>query len=194
MFNRGIFVFIVSGFILLAALVDLRAQSLPAKHISKQESIWLGFISQTRVSDKFGIWTDLHLRMTDQFTNRMGTEIYRFGGTYYISDNIRASLGYAHVRHHIAKDGLIRPEHRPWQQIQWYNNYQKANTMQWFRFEQQFLRDMENGIMNDDYGLTMRFRYNFNHFYPLTGHKIETGTPFTVLNNELHINMGNNVV
>src|SRR5262249_39254681 len=117
-----------------------QAQTLQ-KHIRSREQSWVGYFTQTRLSNKFGIWADIHYRQTDNFVDRPYQFLFRPALIYYIKDNLRVNLGYALSEYFPAK-GLhtTRPEHRPWQQIVWNQKYPGLTTTQWLRFEQRFVR------------------------------------------------------
>ena len=93
------------------------AQLQKVQKIYKQ--IWLGYFNQTRFTDKWGMWTDLHLRTKEDFTNRFSQVIVRVGLTYYLNDVTKFTLGYAWVNLYPGDNHkkISQPEHRPWQQI-----------------------------------------------------------------------------
>ena len=89
--------------------------------------VWLGYFNQTRFSNKWGSWTDLHLRTKEDFFNNFSTGIIRLGLTYYLDDATKLTAGYAYVNFFPADNHqkVSQPEHRPWQQIQWHTAIQK---------------------------------------------------------------------
>src|SRR5688572_8443444 len=90
------------------------------KHIESREQLWFGYFNQTRFSKRFGLWTDIHYRLTDNFATRPFQFMIRPAATYYIKDNLRLNIGYAWVQHFPAEGmSTTRTEHRPWQQIWW---------------------------------------------------------------------------
>jgi hypothetical protein len=42
----------------------------PTKDIHSREQLWLGYFNQTRITNKFGLWLDVHYRRTDNFVDR----------------------------------------------------------------------------------------------------------------------------
>src|SRR5690349_5671331 len=100
-------------------------QAPPAeKHIHEREQLWLGYFNQTRLSNKWGLWLDVHYRMTDNFVQTPFQLLIRPAVTYFIKDNLRVNVGYAHVNH-FPPEGMstTRIEHRAWQQIWWNQKY-----------------------------------------------------------------------
>jgi hypothetical protein len=39
--------------------------------IDTQEQVWVGYFNQTRFTNKSGMWVDLHLRFTGNFTDHL---------------------------------------------------------------------------------------------------------------------------
>jgi hypothetical protein len=88
------------GSILFLGTNQLQAQTQPvSKQIHEQGQVWLGFFNQTRLSEKFSLWVDLHARRTDLF-DRWSTTIVRPGITYHLPHHINFTAGYAYVSHY----------------------------------------------------------------------------------------------
>jgi len=165
------------------------------KNTETREQTWFGYFNQTRFTKRSGMWLDLHLRLTNNFIEQKNLSIIRAGYTYYLSDQVRLTAGYAYVTQYGLKEGEPdAPEHRPWQQIQWIEKKKGFNMMQWFRAEQRFRSKIENNSPSGDYNFNWRFRYNISFTIPLKGHEVKAKTPFLFLNDELHINAGKNIV
>ena len=158
---------------------------------------WFGYFNQTRFSNKWGLWTDLHLRTKEDFFTNFSQNILRTGLTYYLNDDTKLTAGYAYVTHFPADNhkNISQPEHRPWQQIQWHSRFSKLRLMQWFRLEERFRRK----ILNDDelaegYNFNFKLRYNFFFMFPLSKQKFLPNTVSAVVNNEVHVNFGKQIV
>ena len=65
------------------------------KNIIESEQLWLAYFNQTRFTERSGLWVDLHLRMTDDFAERMSQDLLRVGYVYYLHDHVRLTAGYA---------------------------------------------------------------------------------------------------
>lgn len=185
------FTFFLTSFL---AVHQTRAQATE-KNIEEREQTWLGYFNQTRFTKKSGAWVDLHYRLTGDFTHERSVNIARVGYIYYLSDQVRLMAGYAYAKHfsHAANTPDI-PEHRPWQQIQWFDKKNGFNLMQWFRIEQRYRRKVTDGALADDYNFNWRLRYNFAFTLPLKGKQVVAKTPFLFFNDEVHINAGKNIV
>jgi hypothetical protein len=172
-----------------------QAPPAPAKHIENREQLWLAYFNQTRFSNKFGLWADVHYRMTENFAGRPFQLLIRPALTYFIKDNLRVNVGYAFVSHYPAEGSTTtRFEHRPWQQIWWNQKYTGLTTLQWLRLEQRFNERVVSDVKEDGYNYNFRVRYNFSFLIPLTGTEIKAKTPFATIGNELFLNFGDRVV
>jgi len=164
------------------------------KNIEYSEQTWIGYFNQTRFTNKSGIWVDLHWRLTDNFINEKALGIVRFGYTYYINDQVRATAGYAFANHFSYRDGVPDyPEHRPWQQIQWVEKKSWLTLMQWVRLEERFRRKIEDGELRSDYNFNYRVRYNMAFTIPLKGKQVAAKVPFIFINDEVHLNFGDEI-
>ena len=169
----------------------------PQKKYNVDQQTWVGYFNQTRLSNKWGLWLDLHFRQKENFVEEAHQAIVRPGIIYYLSDRARLSSGYAFVNHFPAKghEDISQPEHRIWQQLQWMQKHPGFNTMQWIRLEERFRRKIEdNNNLASGYNFSYRLRYNFALMIPLSGKTIEPKTIFLFLNDELHVNFGKEIV
>ncbi|HMR57884.1 MAG TPA: DUF2490 domain-containing protein, partial [Cyclobacteriaceae bacterium] len=158
-----------------------------------RQQTWTAYFNQTRLSDKWGLWADVHFRLTDNFTNRLGLSIFRIAPVYYLTDQTRVSSGYGYITSYNTDPIPDLPEHRVWQQIQWFEKKKWFTTAQYFRIEERFRRTPVAGEVSEDYTFSWRFRYNFAITIPLTRKTVEPKTPFLFLNDELHISAGKHI-
>ncbi|MDB5261614.1 MAG: hypothetical protein JWQ14_895 [Adhaeribacter sp.] len=167
----------------------------PTKQLTDREQVWLGYFNQSRLSNRFSLWLDVHARRND-FLDRWAQTIVRPGLTYHISDHTRFTAGYAYISSWPASESehTIRPEHRPWQQINWSGRSKKLQTNQWVRLEERFNRHISNDELQEGYGFNFRARYMIALMVPLKGDVIQKGIPFLVLNDEVHVNFGKEIL
>jgi hypothetical protein len=179
----------------LLLLPSLLYAQTPGKQVTDRSQVWLGYFNQTRLSDKFSLWLDLHARRTD-FLDRWATTIVRPGLTYHISDHTRFTAGYAYASHWPASknEETVRPEHRLWQQINWSGKSKRLQTNQWVRLEERFNRNIANDELQEGHHFNFRARYMVALMVPLTADAIAPGVPFLVLNEEVHVNFGKEIV
>jgi hypothetical protein len=184
-------IFILLVFIVAACQLSV-AQQAP-KTVNEHSQVWAAYFNQTRLSNKWGLWLDVHARRAD-FLDRWNTLIFRPGLTYYLNDHVRLTAGYAYVSHYPASSTApVRPEHRPWQQVLWTSRSKKLQTLQWVRLEERFNRKVANNELLDEYAFNFRVRYQITLMVPLKGDFIQQGTPFFVIGDELHINAGKQI-
>lgn len=167
----------------------------PLKHIETREQLWLAVFNQSRFHKHWGTWLDVHYRITGNFVNRRMQFIFRPALTYFVTDDFRASLGYALVSHYPAEGfETVRTEHRPWQQVWWNQKYSGFSTVQWIRLEQRFNERVVADVKEDGYNYNFRVRYNLGFTIPMKGVVVSGKTPFVAISNEFFVNFGDRVV
>ena len=164
-----------------------------AKIVNRQQGAWFGYINQTRFSDRWGMWLDAHARSTN-FLGQGNQLILRVGASYYLTDNVRLMVGYAYTSTRLSPSGVMRPEHRPWQQIWWASRSGRLNLSQWARAEQRFNHRIVGDQLGEGYSFNWRFRYNALLQIPIKGETIQPGIPNIVVQNEAFINAGKQIV
>jgi hypothetical protein len=178
----------------MALLFGLVQQAIAQKTIEVRDQTWFGYFNQTRLTNKSGVWVDLHQRFTGSFYEEPAVTLGRVGYIYYLSDNFRLVFGDAFVKHYAHGSGPDIPEHRPWQQLQWIEKKNGFTIVQWLRIEERFRKNVVEGQLTDDYNFNWRFRYNLMLTIPFKGKEITPHNAFAVFNNELHVNAGKEIV
>jgi hypothetical protein len=159
------------------------------------QQIWFGYFNQTRLTDKVGLSTDLHLRTKEGFVNNFSQSIARLGVTYYVTDNTKLTAGYAYVSTYGAEGhtNITQPEHRLWQQVQWHTRYNKNRMMQGVRLEERYRHKILNdSTLASGYNFNYKLRYNLFYEIPFS-QKPDNKFSF-VLNDEIHINFGKEIM
>lgn len=166
------------------------------KTITDVQQVWVGYFNQTRLTDKFGFWVDLQLRTKDDFVNDLSVSLNRFGLTYYVTDNTKLTAGYAYIVAYPEDNRKVSiPEHRPWQQVQWNTKYGKKRMMQWLRLDERYRRRLLNdSTLADTYSFNYKLRYNLFYDIPLSKKGIVPKAFSFVINDEIHINFGKQIV
>jgi hypothetical protein len=177
------------------AFVPLYAQV--AKQVAAEEQLWLGYFNQTRLSNKWGLWTDVHFRSTDDFVGAPSKFLFRAGLMYYLTDDFKFTNGYNFINH-FPEEGhanVSMPEHRAWHQLQLHTKYGKVRTMQWLRLEERWRRNIKNdNELADGYRFDTRLRFNYLANFPLSKKGIVPKTLAFTLSNEIFINLGRKVL
>jgi Protein of unknown function (DUF2490) len=182
---------------ILLFLIFLGIKTNAQKTVTTDEQTWFAVFNQARFSDKWGLWSDMHIRFKNDFVKDKSLLIVpRLGLTYYVNDDVKLTAGYAYINSY--PDGartISQPEHRPWQQIQWHTKYPKVRLAQILRLEERYRRKVKNGNeLLDDYDFNNRLRYNVLFTTPLTKKGFGVGGWQFVLNDEIHVNFGKNIV
>jgi hypothetical protein len=183
--------------IFLSAFLLIQFSGFSQKQTTYVEQVWLGYFNQTRFSDKWGLWADFQLRTKEEFFTNFSQAIARVGLTYYLTDNTKLTAGYAYVNHFPSDNhkNISQPEHRPWQQLQWHTRNPRLRLMQWIRLEERFRRKIANdNELAEGNSFNWRLRYNFFAAFPLASKAFAPKTWSFVLNDELHVNAGKEIV
>ena len=174
-------------------LLGLGQQAFSQKSIEVRDELWLAYLNQSRLTDRSGLWTDLHMRFTDHFIRQKSQLFLRFGYAYYLTDEVRLTIGYAYI-YSYAQGSPDFPEHRPWQQIQWIEKKKGFNLTQLLRIEQRYRRKIVTGELTDTYTFNWRFHYSIGFIFPLKGTTVGPKTPFLFFNEDLYVNAGEQIV
>ena len=167
------------------------------KKTQHYNQVWMAYFNQTRFSRRWGSWTDLHLRTKEDFFTNFSQSVIRLGFGYYLNDDTKLTAGYAYVSTYPAEGHkeVTQPEHRPWQQIQWYTHYTRIRTAQYLRLEERFRRKILNdSTLASGYNFNYRLRYNFSFQAPLSKNGFEAHSFAFIVNDEVHVNFGKQVV
>jgi uncharacterized protein DUF2490 len=186
-----------SVLVIVFGLCIINATYSQEKHTQTLNQVWLAYFNQTRFSNKWGLWADFHLRTKEDFFTNFSQSVIRLGLTYYLSDDAKLTVGYAYVSHYPEDNhpGVTQPEHRPWQQIQWNTQYSRLRTRQWLRLEEKFKRKILNdSTLASGYNFNYKIRYNFSLQAPLSKKGFDPHTLAFVVNDEVHINFGKQIV
>lgn len=182
----------ISTIILLLYSSCLYAQ----KQVRSQAQVWLGYINQTRLNQKWSATADVHLRTKEHLVEDFSTSVLRGGLIYHLNEIVNFSAGYAYFRYYPADDHkfVSQPEHRPYQQVLWQTNAAKFRLQQRIRLEERFRKQIKNDYeLGDDYNFNFRARYQLLLFYPLK--RNANSTRFSLYGGEeILLNFGKRIV
>ncbi len=183
--------------LLSTLLLSLYGQVIAQKTTAQEEQLWLGIFNQTRFTNRWGLWADLHFRLKDDFIKAPAQFLVRVGPTYYLTNDARLTVGYSFINHFPEEThtDISQPEHRLFQQIQWHTKFPVGRLMQRVRLEERFRRKIKNDReLADGYKFNWRIRYNFSLFLPLSKKGLGPKGFQFVLNDEMMVNFGKNIV
>lgn len=167
------------------------------RQVVDSEQTWLGYFNQSRLSDKWGIWTDIHYRTKENFVEGSYRFLTRIAAIHYFNDDLRLLNGYT-FNNSFPEEGhlnISQPEHRIWQQLQYITHYKKIRATQWLRLEERWQHKIKNdNELADGYNYATRLRYNYLLQFPLSKKGIVPKTFSAVVNDEIFVNLGSKVL
>lgn len=131
-----------------------------------ENQVWVGYLTNARISDRVSIWNDAHF-VPESFL------ILRTGATYHFKYNEKVTgtttLGFARLwlysRNELAP---TKNEFRPWGQTTASFSLNKFHITNRFRYDARFKQRVEDNILLDDYEFNWRLRYFLMATYPIS--------------------------
>jgi len=156
---------------------------LPVSILAQQDKTgnWLMYFGMNKVSDKFSIHTEVQYRNHTVAPNNVEQLLLRTGLNYHFSDKAFVTFGYAYVPSYVFESEQKAPEtveHRIWQQFILTNKVGRVKFEHRYRLEQRWVNKTYKN----------RFRYRLMLFVPLNKPKIEKGSLFIGLYDEIFVN------
>ena len=142
-------------FVFLFSLLSL-GHGLCAQIQSHRPEIWLGYISSIPIKGNWSFWNDFHYVPQGFFASRQGI-------SYRVHPQVQMTVGYAWVTTATpSTTALVRPEHRPWGQIEWRRPLSaKYGLRLRYRHDWRFRRALMDGEVQDNYIQVQRYRFMF---------------------------------
>ena len=142
---------------------------------------WLMYFGTNKINEKFSLHTEAQYRNHTISPTNIEQLLLRTGLNYHFKPNAFATIGYAHIGNHLYESERTSPEteeHRIWQQFLTTSFLGRVKFEHRYRFEQRFIEE----------NFKTRFRYRLMLFLPLNSQKIEKGTTYLGIYNELFVN------
>ena len=142
---------------------------------------WLMYFGTNKISDKFSIHSEVQYRNHTISPTNIEQLLLRTGLNYHFKNNALATLGYAHIGNYVYESEQQSPEveeHRIWQQ------FITSNYIGRVKFEHRYR--LEERLFEDEF--KARFRYRLMLFVPINTQKIETGSWYIGVYDELFVN------
>lgn len=131
------------------------------KKTTENQQLWLGYITDTKLSDSFSWWNDAHWVPGSFLIVRTGLT-YHFGKKYKMT----TTLGYAHTWiYPPADNSTFRPEHRPWGQTTLSHQVNSFSYLHRLRYETRFRGLIVDDYLQNEFNFNYRFRYLFQIRY-----------------------------
>jgi len=167
------------------------------KQISSSAQAWIGYIQNLRFSKHWGATADVHFRTAEKWVKGRNLSLLRLGAVYFIKDAVQASAGYAYFHYYPAgaHAGVSRPEHRGWQQLQWFNNGPKLRMMNRVRLEERWRRKIASANeRGEGYNFNYRTRFAAQLLYPLGKKPFAPGSLALMLMDDVMLNFGKEII
>lgn len=178
--------------LLLVTIVEPVFAQAPEKTVDTKFAQWVGYMTTTRLTDRWSVWNDFHYNPGAFGVARTGVTMHLFNNQLTWTNG----YGFLWLTSASTDPELDRHEHRPWGQFtttQKLTNTLSFNTR--FRYEARFRQKVTAGDVVDGYNFNWRFRFLFSARQSIPQLKSKTfGTPFIGLTNEVLMNMGDEIV
>ncbi len=160
------------------------------KTITEQAQLWLGLMTQTRVSKPISLWNDVHFVPQGFFLARTGV-------TWHFTESMSGTGGYAFGLLPVGTPvALERVEHRPWLQLLYVATFAGSWSLsERIRYEARFRENVSDGELADGFGFTSRVRFALNirrNFEELTFFR--DLVPYATVGDEVLLQFGESVV
>jgi hypothetical protein len=177
-------------FLLLLSPLVIRAQRV--REIQTQNHTWTSVNSQIRLTDKFGVTADIHLRRTD-FLSSNSFFLLRVGGMYYVNKQLSLGVAYGHMwlANQSGATELFSNENRLHQHIGFNQKLGKVQINQRLRIEERWIQKVKNFIPIDEIRYTTRFRYQLTLNIPVSSNP---KLPSLALSDELMMQTGKDII
>jgi hypothetical protein len=153
-----------------------------------QDQYWVGYMTSATLSQRYSLWTDVHIVPASFAIARMGLSRNIFPrGT--LTGGYAFLLLPAGINNH-----LRRQEHRPWAQFQFILPVRHALTVtQRIRYDARFRQHLSEREPDDGYGFNHRVRFLMSLKKDLTSSQRLAFKPYVVVSNELLLNFGKEI-
>ena len=176
----------------LFLFLSLSAAAQRTREVQHQNHFWTSINTQARISNKFFVIGDFHIRRTDYLKNN-NFYYTRLGVGYIINKNLSVALGGGHMwlANKTATTELFVNENRLVQQVQLNQPLGKVQVSQRFRLEERWIQKVVNSELTDSYRYTTRYRYQLALNIPVSKNKY---VPTIALSDELLLQTGKDIV
>jgi len=175
------------------------APAFSQKEIANQSYVWLVYIGNHKINERWGIHTDYQFRRSE-FLKDWQQSLTRVGLEYYTKKGPQFTAGYAHVRTFPYGEQPVlakNDEHRLWQQVSLKNSVGRFDLQHRYRLEQRLLEKFKitptDNVELDERVLRHRMRYRLQLQIPINNDKMEDNTVFFSASDEIFLGFGKGV-
>jgi len=169
------------------------------RNTTSRSELWTGLYTKYRVGEKLYYYGEYHFRTRDQLVQNIAQVYLRFGMSYIIDKSLEVTAGFVTPLYWAPPEfnnveepfDKVVPQYRLWQQLLFVQSVSKAKVYHQIRTEQRWRRDWR---VDSPFKLTYRWRYKLATYIPLNSYKLQKGTVFASLNNEIFIQSGKSII
>lgn len=168
-------------------LLILVSVSLAQNKITENQQLWLGYITESKLSSSFSWWNDAHWVPESFF-------IVRTGLTYHVGEKYKmtSTLGYAYTQIYPPEgSSTFRPEHRPWGQTTLSHPVSSFRFFHRLRYEARFRGVIIEDHLQNEFNFNYRFRYLLQARYYFKNQK--KGKYYLMASDEILFNAGHEI-
>lgn len=182
----------ISYLLVLFFFLSQNSTAQRAREVQAQNHFWTSVNTQARMSNKWSVVADLHIRRTNYLKNN-NFYYTRIGAAYHINKNLNVSLAGGHMwlANKTATTELFVNENRLVQQVQLNQPVGKIQLLQRLRIEERWIQNVINGELTDTYRYSTRFRYLLGLSIPLSKNKYVPSLAFA---DELMMQTGKDII
>jgi hypothetical protein len=176
----------------LVVLLPGTAHAQFAREIHAQSQFWGSLNSTTRLTDRFGVIGDFHVRRND-FLGTPSFYFLRLGGHVWASERLTLSLGMAHMWKAPGCESCETwtGENRVYQQLQYATTIGRTSVVQRLRNEQRWQQTVRDDVRTGGRSFSNRVRYLVSFTIPVA---TRPEIPSLVLSDEIAFQFGRDIV
>ena len=162
------------------------------KEINEQTQLWVSINSTTRVTHRWGLVGDFHMRRND-FAEDPSFYFIRLGSHFWITEKFTLTAGYAHMFRAPLKEDwhTWSDENRIYEQFQYSSKIGSVSVLSRFRNEQRWQEEVKNDVLTGKNLFSDRMRYLLSFSIPVSKNP---HIPLLVLSDEILLQFGKNIV
>ncbi len=178
--------------LVLSLLLPAMARGQQAREVNEQYQAWGSVNSTTRLSDRWGVIADVHVRRND-FLADPSFYFLRFAGNYWATEKLTLALGYAHAWY-APSCGTCRTwsnENRFYEQLLYVSKVGRVTVLHRLRNEHRFRETVVNDVATGGTTFSDRVRYLASFTVPVSDNP---KVPALALADEIAVQFGPAVV
>ena len=182
----------IAAVLALTVLFPVAARAQDAKEIREQAQFWWSVNSTTRLTDRWGLVGDVHIRRNN-FLSDPSFYLLRVGVHRWLSDTLAVTLGYAHNWVAPTEEGghTWTDENRIYQQVQYSARLGAVRVLHRLRNEQRWREEVEDDVLTGETGFSDRVRYLVSLSIPVSA---KASVPSLVVSDEILVQFGPEIV